>query len=115
MQLFKGQLISKWLLGVVDFLQKTNENKSTWGIIVVKSNLFIPFFERNVGLKNNFDFVWPLNFEEISHEIDGVYFLHLLLDRGFGPIILDLLSYEGLQRLYQPQKLCDLADLEDAM
>ena len=24
----KGQLISKWFLGVVDFLQKTNENKS---------------------------------------------------------------------------------------
>ena len=58
---------------------------------------------------------FQLNFEEISHEIDGVYFLHLLLDRGFGPIILDLLSYEGLQRLYQPQKLCDLADLEGAM
>ena len=25
----KGQLISKWFFGVVDFLQKTNENKST--------------------------------------------------------------------------------------
>ena len=24
----KGQLISKWFLGMVDFLQKTNENKS---------------------------------------------------------------------------------------
>ena len=34
----KGQLISKWFFGVVDFLQKPNENKSTWGIIVVKSN-----------------------------------------------------------------------------
>ena len=42
-------------------------------------------------------------------------FFALLLDRGFGPIIFDLLSYEGLQRLYQPQKLCDLAGLEDAM
>ena len=58
---------------------------------------------------------FQLNFEEISHEIVGVYFLHLLLDIGFGSIILDLLSYEGLQRLYQPQKLCGLADLEDAM
>ena len=40
----KGQLISKWFFGVVDFLQKTNENKSTWGIIV-KSNSFIRFLE----------------------------------------------------------------------
>ena len=32
----KGQLISKCLFGVFNFLQKTNENKSTWGFIVVK-------------------------------------------------------------------------------
>ena len=25
----KGQIISKWFFGVFDFLQKTNENKST--------------------------------------------------------------------------------------
>ena len=42
---FKGQLISKWFFGVVDFLQKTNENKSTWGLIVVKSNLFVHSLE----------------------------------------------------------------------
>ena len=41
----KGRLISKWFFGVVDFLQKTNENKSTWGIIVVKLNLFVRFLE----------------------------------------------------------------------
>ena len=39
----KGQLISKWFFGVGDFLQKTNKNKSTWGIIVVKS--FVRFLE----------------------------------------------------------------------
>ena len=43
--LAKGQLISKWFFGVVDFLQKTNENKSTWGIIVVKTNFFVHFLE----------------------------------------------------------------------
>ena len=32
----KGQLISKCLFGVFNFLQKTNENKSIWGFIVVK-------------------------------------------------------------------------------
>jgi hypothetical protein len=32
----KGQLISKFLFGVFNFLQKTNENKSTGKIIVVK-------------------------------------------------------------------------------
>ena len=29
MEAAKGQLILKWFFGVVDFLQKTNENKST--------------------------------------------------------------------------------------
>ena len=32
----KGQLISKCLFGVINFFQKTNENKSTRGFIVVK-------------------------------------------------------------------------------
>ena len=32
----KGKLISKCLFGVFNFFQKTNENKSTWGFIVVK-------------------------------------------------------------------------------
>ena len=41
----KGQLISKRFFGVVDFLQKTNENKSIWGIIVVKLNSFVRFLE----------------------------------------------------------------------
>ena len=41
----KGQLISKWFLGVVDFFQKTNKSKSTCGIIVVKLNLFVHFLE----------------------------------------------------------------------
>ena len=43
----KGQLISKWLFGVIDFLQKTNENKATWSTIVVKSNSFVRFFGGN--------------------------------------------------------------------
>ena len=41
----KGQLISKRFFGVVDFLQKTKENKSIWSIIVVKLNLFVRFLE----------------------------------------------------------------------
>ena len=39
----KGQYTSKCCFGVFNFSQKTNENMSTWGIIVVKSNLI----ERN--------------------------------------------------------------------
>ena len=58
--LFKGQLISKYLFGVFSFLQKTNENKSTWGIIVVKSNSFVHFLEETLSWKNHFEFVWPL-------------------------------------------------------
>ena len=41
----KGQLISKWFFGVIDFLQETNENMSTWGIIIVKLNSLVPFLE----------------------------------------------------------------------
>jgi len=60
----KGQLISKRFLGVVDFLQKTKENKSTWSIIVVKSNSFIRFLEEidapNEPFRNQMTFsrVW---------------------------------------------------------
>ena len=49
----KGQLISKWFYGVDDFLQKTNENKSTWGIIVLKVEFVRSFFRENI----HFDFV----------------------------------------------------------
>ena len=53
----KGQLISKYLFGVCKFFQKTNENKSTWGIIVViKLNFFVRFF-------GPFEINWPLKIE----------------------------------------------------
>ena len=58
----KGQLISKCLFGGFNFFQKTNENKSTWGIIVVKSNSSVHFLEESSAWKNHFDFVWPLKF-----------------------------------------------------
>ena len=45
---------------VFNFFQKTNENKSTWGIIVVKSILFVLFLEESSAWKNHYDFVWPL-------------------------------------------------------
>ena len=47
----KGQSISKWCFGVFDFFQKTNQNKSTWGIIVVKSNSFVHFLEESSAWK----------------------------------------------------------------
>ena len=52
--IIKGQLISKCLFGVFNFFQKTNENKSTRGIIVVKLNSLVRFFWRNVSLKKSF-------------------------------------------------------------
>ena len=61
----KGQSISKCLFGVFNFFQKTNKNKSTWGIIVVvKSNSFVCFLEETSAWKNHFDFVWPLGYAE---------------------------------------------------
>ena len=56
----KGQLTSKCLFVVFNFFQNSNENKSTWGIIVVKSNSFVRFLEETSAWKNHFEFVWPL-------------------------------------------------------
>ena len=56
----KGQIISKWFFGVFDFLQKTNENKSIWGIIVVKLNSFVRFLEEIEDIKTPFEINWPL-------------------------------------------------------
>ena len=68
----KGQLISKCLFGVFNFFQKTNENKSNWGIIVVKSNSFVCFLEESLAWKNHYDFVWPLD-SSIGHQIPIIY------------------------------------------
>ena len=48
----KGQLISKSLLGVFNFLQKTNENKSHSSKIEFDRS----FFGGNVGLRKSFRF-----------------------------------------------------------
>ena len=61
----KGQIISKWIFGVFDFLQKTNENKSIWGIIVVKSNFFVRFLEEIEDIKTPFKINWPLEPDKI--------------------------------------------------
>ena len=52
----EGQLTSKCLFGVFTFFQKTKENKSSSS----KVEFFRSFFGRNDGLKNHFEFVWPL-------------------------------------------------------
>ena len=56
----KGQLISKCLFGGFNFFQKTNKNKSTWGVIEVKSNLFFRYLEEIDDPKNHFEINWPL-------------------------------------------------------
>ena len=56
----KGQLISKCLFVVFNFFQKTNKNKSTCGIIIVKANSFVHFLKKCQLEKNHIDFVWPL-------------------------------------------------------
>ena len=55
----KGQIISKWFFGVFYLLPKTNENKSIWGIIVVKSNSFVHFLEEIEDIKTPFEINWP--------------------------------------------------------
>ena len=50
-------MTSKWLFGVFDFLQKANDNKSNWGIIVVKLNSFVRFLEEIEDIKNPFEII----------------------------------------------------------
>ena len=57
----KGHLISKCLFGVINFFQKTNENKSTRS----KVEFVCSFFGRNVGLKkiiSNLSDLWYSTF-----------------------------------------------------
>ena len=57
----KGQLILTRFFGVFNFFQKTNKNKSTRGIVVLKSNWFICFFGRIVGLKKTLQLCLTFN------------------------------------------------------
>ena len=81
---YKGHLISKCLFGVFNFFQKTNKNKSTWCIIVVKSNSFVRFLEETSAWKNHFEFVWPLAVPfpvwKIGRNPDCMYIAHEKLD-----------------------------------
>ena len=62
----KGQLNSKCLFDTFNIFPKMNENKSTWGFIVVKSNSFVCFLEETLAWKNHFHFVWPFAKREIE-------------------------------------------------
>ena len=64
--LSKGQLISKCLFRVFNFFRKTNENKSTWGIIVVKSNSFVRFLEETSAWKKSFRLCLPFSSSPIK-------------------------------------------------
>ena len=52
----KGQLISNWFFGVVDFLQKTNKNKSHSS----KVEFFRSFFEGKSMTPKASEINWPL-------------------------------------------------------
>ena len=52
----KGQLISKWFFGVVDFLLKTNKNKSHCS----KVEIICSFLEEIEDPINHFKINWPL-------------------------------------------------------
>ena len=46
-----------------------NENKSTWGIIVVKSNSFVLFLEEIEDIKNPLEIIRPLGCSKIEIQI----------------------------------------------
>ena len=56
----KGHFDSKCLFSILKIFQKTNENKSTWGIIVVKLKFFVRFLEELRIPKSPFEINWPL-------------------------------------------------------
>ena len=58
-QLIWKKLILKFLFGVIKLFQKIKENKSTWGIIVVKL-IFFHFWEELRIPKSHFETNWPL-------------------------------------------------------
>ena len=62
----KGQLISKCLFDCFKFFQKNNENKSNWGITVVKTNFLCSFYEKLRIPKSPFEINWPLEREDLS-------------------------------------------------
>ena len=53
---------------VFDFFQKMKENKSTWSIIVAKSNSFVRFLDESSAWKNHYYFVWPLAWYNFINE-----------------------------------------------
>ena len=59
----KGHLISKCQFGVFNFSQKMNENKSTWGIIVLKSIFFVRILGELKIPKSPFEINWPLKLD----------------------------------------------------
>ena len=58
MQRYKGHLISKWFIGVIDFLQKTNER--------IQLYYYENFFRRkSKESKKRFEIIWPLESQSL--------------------------------------------------
>ena len=71
--------MSFWCL---QFSQKKNENNSTWGTIVVKSNFFVQFLGELKIPKRHFEINWPLASEficlfhfKITHVLYAIVFI----------------------------------------
>ena len=62
---------------VVDFLQNTNKNKSTWVIIVVSQIRSFVFWRKSITPENHFEINWPLIHSHATHlESSYLHFLH---------------------------------------
>ena len=68
----KGHLISKCLFGVFKFSQKTNENKSNWGIIVVKSKFLTDLYKKNLTEDKRISMISQAKGQLISKGLFGV-------------------------------------------
>ena len=72
----KGQLISKCLFGVFNFFQKNEQNKLTWGIILLKLNSFVHFLEEFTAWQFAYEFYRPL---KPSNMVSNLAFISVLV------------------------------------
>ena len=68
--------MSFWCL---QFFQKTNENNSAWGIIVLKSNFFVRFLGELKIPKIHFEINWPLEGIGLMRKCETNLFLLLVM------------------------------------
>ena len=59
------------IFGILRFFQKTNEWIRFFGLTVLKTNLFVPFWKNPRVPKSPFEIIWPLECRKITTTIEN--------------------------------------------